>query len=52
MISSAGGLVATPLLGAYSASKFEVEAIADVLRQELAPWGLPPVQQEGGGECR
>ncbi|MEU7145382.1 SDR family NAD(P)-dependent oxidoreductase [Nocardia sp. NPDC046473] len=43
MISSTAGLVAAPLLGAYSASKFAVEAIADVLRQELAPWGVPVV---------
>ncbi|QBS43467.1 SDR family oxidoreductase [Nocardia sp. CS682] len=43
MISSTAGLVATPFLGAYSASKFAVEAIADSLRQELAPWGVSVV---------
>ncbi|NIY67609.1 short-chain dehydrogenase/reductase SDR [Streptomyces malaysiensis] len=43
MISSTAGLVTVPLLGAYSASKFALEAIADALRQELAPWGLPVI---------
>jgi NAD(P)-dependent dehydrogenase (short-subunit alcohol dehydrogenase family) len=48
MISSTGGRVATPFLGAYSASKFAVEALADTLRQELAPWDLPVVVVEPG----
>jgi NAD(P)-dependent dehydrogenase (short-subunit alcohol dehydrogenase family) len=43
MIGSTGGRVATPLLGAYSASKFALEAISDALRQELRPWGVPVV---------
>ncbi|NIY70767.1 short-chain dehydrogenase/reductase SDR [Streptomyces malaysiensis] len=43
MISSTAGLVTTPLLGAYGASKFALEAIADALRQELSPWGLPVI---------
>jgi NAD(P)-dependent dehydrogenase (short-subunit alcohol dehydrogenase family) len=34
------GRVATPFLGPYSASKFAFEAIADVLRIELQPWGI------------
>jgi NAD(P)-dependent dehydrogenase (short-subunit alcohol dehydrogenase family) len=43
MIGSTGGRVATPLLGAYSASKFALGAISDALRQELRPWGVPVV---------
>jgi NAD(P)-dependent dehydrogenase (short-subunit alcohol dehydrogenase family) len=48
MIGSTGGRVATPFLGAYSASKFAVEAISDALRQELAPWGVPVIIIEPG----
>ena len=40
MISSISGLVSTPFLGAYSASKFALEAISDSLRLELAPFGV------------
>lgn len=40
MMSSTAGRIAVPLLGAYSASKFAVEAISDCLRQELRPWGI------------
>jgi len=39
-ISSIGGRMALPLTGAYHAAKFGVEAVGDVFRQELAPWGL------------
>jgi len=31
---------ALPLLGAYAMSKFALEAMADSLRVELAPWGI------------
>ncbi|GAB2626999.1 short-chain dehydrogenase/reductase [Paractinoplanes abujensis] len=48
MIGSAGGLVATPFLGAYNASKFALEAISDALRQELRPWRVPVVIIESG----
>jgi NAD(P)-dependent dehydrogenase (short-subunit alcohol dehydrogenase family) len=48
MISSIAGRVATPLLGAYSASKFAVEAICDALRMELRPWGVPVIVIEPG----
>jgi NAD(P)-dependent dehydrogenase (short-subunit alcohol dehydrogenase family) len=48
MIGSTGGRVATPFLGAYSASKFAVEAISDALRQELAPWSVPVIVIEPG----
>lgn len=39
-VSSLSGRVATPLMGAYSASKFGLEGMADALRLELAPWGV------------
>ncbi len=39
-ISSIGGRVAFPMTGAYHAAKFGIEAIGDVLRQELRPWGI------------
>lgn len=39
-ISSVSGRVAAPLLGAYAASKFALEALSDALRSELRPWGM------------
>jgi NAD(P)-dependent dehydrogenase (short-subunit alcohol dehydrogenase family) len=39
-VSSTSGSVGVPLLGAYSASKFALEAVADVLRRELCGWGI------------
>ncbi len=42
-ISSVNGRLSTPLTGAYSASKFALEAAADALRMELAPWRIPVV---------
>jgi len=39
-ISSIGGRVAFPLTGAYHAAKFGVEAVGDIFRQELRPWGI------------
>lgn len=39
-ISSIGGRVALPLTGAYHAAKFGIEAVGDVFRQELRPWGI------------
>jgi NAD(P)-dependent dehydrogenase (short-subunit alcohol dehydrogenase family) len=39
-ISSIGGRIAFPLTGAYHASKFGIEAVGDVFRQELRPWGI------------
>jgi len=39
-VSSVSGLVVTPTMGAYNASKFAIEAVADVFRLELAPWGI------------
>jgi NAD(P)-dependent dehydrogenase (short-subunit alcohol dehydrogenase family) len=39
-ISSIGGRIALPFAGAYHAAKFGIEAVGDVLRQELRPWGI------------
>jgi NAD(P)-dependent dehydrogenase (short-subunit alcohol dehydrogenase family) len=39
-VSSVNGKVAFPLQGAYCASKFAIEAIADALRMELRPWKI------------
>ena len=39
-ISSIGGRIAFPLTGAYHAAKFAIEAVGDVFRQELRPWGI------------
>ncbi len=39
-VSSIGGRVALPLTGAYHAAKFGIEAVGDVFRQELRPWGI------------
>jgi len=42
-ISSVNGRLSMPLLGAYAASKFALEAAADALRMELSPWKIPVV---------
>ncbi len=39
-VSSVSGRVSTPMTGAYNASKFGLEALADALRMEVAPWGI------------
>jgi NAD(P)-dependent dehydrogenase (short-subunit alcohol dehydrogenase family) len=39
-VSSVSGRIATPMFGPYSASKFALEAMADALRMEVAPWGI------------
>lgn len=48
-ISSTGGRIAMPAYGAYSGSKFAIEAISDAMRQELAPQGVQVVIVEPGG---
>ena len=40
LMGSIGGRTASPFLGAYNASKFALEALADALRIELQPWNL------------
>ncbi|HEY8502672.1 MAG TPA: SDR family oxidoreductase [Solirubrobacterales bacterium] len=47
-ISSIGGRIAFPFGGPYHASKFATEAIGDVFRQELRPWGLKVAIVEPG----
>lgn len=48
MIGSIGGRIARPMLGAYHASKFGIVGLADTLRAELAPSGIPVILIEPG----
>jgi NAD(P)-dependent dehydrogenase (short-subunit alcohol dehydrogenase family) len=45
-VSSLSGRVSTPMTGAYNASKFAIEAIADAWRLELRRWGIKVVLVE------
>ena len=47
-VSSIAGRSSLPMMGAYSASKFAVEALSDALRVELRPWGMKVVLIEPG----
>lgn len=47
-VTSIGGLIAGTMLGPYTASKFALEGITHVLRQELAPWGIAVIAIEPG----
>ncbi len=40
-MSSVSGLITLPGTGAYSASKYALESLADALRIELRPWRIP-----------
>src|SRR3954470_2564491 len=42
-VSSLSGRVSTPMTGAYNASKFALEGLADALRMEVRPWGIKVV---------
>jgi NAD(P)-dependent dehydrogenase (short-subunit alcohol dehydrogenase family) len=48
IMGSIAGRSALPFLGAYAMSKFALEAMADSLRIELAPWGIQVVIVEPG----
>jgi NAD(P)-dependent dehydrogenase (short-subunit alcohol dehydrogenase family) len=48
-VSSIGGRVALPLMSAYNASKFGLEAVSDSLRRELLAHGVDVVVIEPGG---
>lgn len=48
LMGSIGGRMSTPFLSPYCASKFALEAIADALRVELAPWHIQVAIVEPG----
>lgn len=50
-ITSVGGRIAMPIVGAYNASKFALEALSDTLRIELAPFGVKVVVIQPGGSA-
>ena len=47
-VGSIGGKVVLPIHGAYSASKFGMEALSDAFRLELRQWRIPVVLIEPG----
>ncbi|HET6398414.1 MAG TPA: SDR family NAD(P)-dependent oxidoreductase [Candidatus Thermoplasmatota archaeon] len=47
-VSSTNGRVVSPFMGAYSASKFALEALSDALRLETAPFGIKVVVVQPG----
>jgi NAD(P)-dependent dehydrogenase (short-subunit alcohol dehydrogenase family) len=48
-VGSIGGRLVLPLHGAYSASKFAMEAVTDALRLELRQWGIHVSLVDPGG---
>jgi short-subunit dehydrogenase len=47
-VSSMGGRVTFPFMGAYNATKYAVESLSDALRNEVAPFGIDVVLIEPG----
>ena len=47
-VSSVSGRIPAPMLGAYHASKYALEALSDALRMELQPFGIRVVVVEPG----
>lgn len=47
-VSSVSGRIPAPVLGAYHASKYALEALSDALRMEVAPFGVRVVIVEPG----
>jgi NAD(P)-dependent dehydrogenase (short-subunit alcohol dehydrogenase family) len=47
-VSSVSGRIPAPILGAYHASKYALEALSDALRMEVAPFGVQVVVIEPG----
>ncbi len=47
-VSSIGGKVTAPMMGAYSSTKYAVESLSDALRVELRPFGVHVVLLEPG----
>ena len=47
-VSSIAGKMATPVNGAYSSTKFALEALSDALRLELAPFNIQVILIEPG----
>jgi NAD(P)-dependent dehydrogenase (short-subunit alcohol dehydrogenase family) len=48
-VSSYSGQVGMPFTGAYVASKFALEGMADVMRREVSKWGVPVILIQPGG---
>ena len=47
-VTSTNGFLVTPFMGAYSASKYALEALSDSLRLELKPFGIEVVVIQPG----
>jgi NAD(P)-dependent dehydrogenase (short-subunit alcohol dehydrogenase family) len=47
-VSSVGGKIASPFIGAYAGTKHAVEGISDSLRRELLPYGIDVIVVELG----
>jgi NAD(P)-dependent dehydrogenase (short-subunit alcohol dehydrogenase family) len=48
-VSSYSGQVGMPFTGAYVASKFALEGMADVMRREVSKWNVPVILIQPGG---